>query len=382
MTIRRVLLLSGASLVGQNLLGALDGRRAGLRLLATNSLADEPALFDFDAVWLTPGLRADPAAFPRRFDQVLAEAEPDLIVPCRDDDVAWLADLARTRPELRERSLCGDPEIARALLDKDDSARLSARLDLPFVATLACDRGIDALRGFARSHGYPLLAKPREGFASRGVRLIPDDARLARLAGRPDYVVQRYLGDPAVVRAWLDGLAEDGIPLFHSFEETKISLQARITRAGEVGGVFVTGNAMRQGRSERVAIETAGDAHELAWRCARAFAADGWRGPLNIQCQRAPDGGLAIYEYNGRFTGATAARQLLGFDEVGETLTDWLGWRPPVAMTRTPANNVSRLLVSRCVDAAALAELTAAGRWRAAPLTPADGSPGAGRSPH
>lgn len=372
-TNNRVLLLSGASLVGQNVLGALDGRRAGLHLMATNSIANEPALFDFDEAWLTPGLRSDPSAYLERFLEILEEAKPDLIVPCRDDDIAWLAELAWQRPQISRHCLCGAPELAKAMLDKEDSARLSNRLGLPFAPTLGTDFTPEALRQFAKSNGYPLVAKPREGFASRGVRLILDDAQLTHLSGNTDYVIQPYLGDPDAVQNYLNDLTEKGIPLFHSFEQTKVSLQVRITRSGEVAGWFVTGNVMRQGRSEIVAIEPALDAHELAARCARAFADAGWRGPLNIQCQRARDGKLAIYEYNGRFTGATAARRLLGFDEVGQTLEDWIGWKPLGEMQPVAVTSVSRLPVSRCIDQDRLATLLASGRWHAAPLSKSTG---------
>ena len=52
-----ILFLSGASLVGQNILSALAGRRAGLHLAAINSVANEPALFDFDEAFLAGNLK-------------------------------------------------------------------------------------------------------------------------------------------------------------------------------------------------------------------------------------------------------------------------------------------------------------------------------------
>ena len=56
----RILLLSGGCLVGQNVLACLAERRASLHLAATNSTAAEAALYDFDAVYLTPEVRRDP----------------------------------------------------------------------------------------------------------------------------------------------------------------------------------------------------------------------------------------------------------------------------------------------------------------------------------
>lgn len=357
-----ILLLSGASLVGQNVLACLGGHRHDLELVAANSAPDDPCLFDFDAVYLTPENRRQPDAYSARFRELLAEVDPDLVIPCRDDDVTFLAGERDRQPEMACRFLCGDAMLAAAMLDKLESARLSARLGLPFAPTL--DAGVDpatALR-FAVEHGFPLIGKPRRGFASHGVRLILDRQQLENACGRPDYVLQKYLGNAEAVRRLADAIARNGLPLFHTLEEPKLSIQALVAPDGAVRQVFASHNLMRLGRSERV--EVVGDAAVLtagtSW--ATAFACAGWRGPLNIQCQLGPGSEATIYEYNGRFTGATAARQLLGFDEVGLALRDWLGL--PLLPPLPSADMVVRQSVSRPVDTSRVAQLRRDGCWR------------------
>lgn len=360
-----ILFLSGASLVGQNVLAALGPRRAGLHLAAINSVASEPALFDFDEAFLSGKLKDDPEAFGQRFDAVMDTLQPRLVIPCRDDDVAWLAIRAATLPpQDATRFLCGAPGPALAMLDKAASAALSDRHGLPYAATLATDTDATRLIDFAARHGYPLIAKPRQGFASRGVFLVHNEAQLARLAGRPDTILQRYLGDRADVQAYLDGIARDGIPLFHSFEADKHSIQAFIAPDGSLKGLLATRHAMRQGRSERVARNPDPALLQLGQRCARAFTAEGWCGPLNIQCQRTPEGDYAIYEYNGRYTGATGARQLLGYDEVGMGLEHFGGIQLPesTAPEHWP-DAVQRLPVSRAVEAGWAETLERTGHW-------------------
>ena len=88
----RILLISGGSLVGQKVLDALAGRRSGVELVATNSVPTGISLFDFDAVYLTLETVGAPAAFERRFSEILALERPDLVIPCRDDDVVFLAE--------------------------------------------------------------------------------------------------------------------------------------------------------------------------------------------------------------------------------------------------------------------------------------------------
>lgn len=370
----RILLLSGGSLVGQNVLACLEARRDALRIAATNSIADDPALFDFDAVYLMPPGRADPQAHARRFADVLAHFSPDLVIPCRDDDVSFLAGRRARQPALARRLLCGDAGVAAAMLDKLDSARFSAAHGLPFVPTLDARGDVAAARRFAADHGWPLIAKPRLGFASQGVRLVLDDRQLEHACHAPDLVLQKYLGDAAAVHGAAHEIGERGLPLFFSFEETKLSLQACISPDGDISAVFATGNVMRMGRSERVRIVDDADVLAAAREWAGVFARAGWRGPVNMQCQRDAGGTLAIYEYNGRFTGATAARRLLGFDEVGRALTDWID-APAAAGGTQPVREVVRHLVGRPCRPADTRQLLESGCWErtrphAAPRSP------------
>ncbi|TAG82485.1 MAG: hypothetical protein EAZ24_02570 [Burkholderiales bacterium] len=317
--------MSGGSLVAANVLSTLSSRRSALRLVAMNSVADEAILSDYDEVWLTSEIdRSD--EFATRFADVVSATKPDLIVPTRDTDVAWLASYQQGAPQQHHKLLCGAVRIANAMLDKLDSAELARELDLPFAETVGCTDH-QRLREFAKKHGFPLIAKPRCGFASRGVRVVVRAEQLGWLSGRDDYVVQEYLGNHARVAAHVASEEAEGIALFHSLEEIKISLQANIDSNGNVTSSIATRNTMLLGKSVSVSRETSADTQALTRRSAGAFAVAGWRGPINVQCQRGPDGQLKIFEFNGRFTGATSARRWLGHDEVGDTLRHWLGWQ-------------------------------------------------------
>lgn len=372
----RLLLLSGGSLVGQNVLASLGDWRRRSHVAAMTSEPDEPAVFDFDAVYLAPEVGARAHEFALRFDEVMAHCSPDLVIPCRDDDVSFLSAERARRPALAARLLCGDAEVAAAMLDKLRSAEFSARHGLPFAPTITADRGEDAVRRFAAEHGFPLIAKPRRGFASRGVRLIVEPAQIGPACAQTDTVLQKYFGNAGAVRRLAADITARGLPLFHSLEDTKLSLQASIAPDGAVSGVFASDNLMRMGRSERVRVVEDSEVLATARRWADVFSRDGWRGPLNIQCHRDTSGVLTIYEYNGRFTGATAARQWLGFDEVGLVLRDWVGLDLPAA-TDTPAREVIRTLVSRVRRPAHVERLRRDGYWETpeAPRTTRAGAP-------
>lgn len=311
----RILLLSGGSLIGQNVLDVLADRRDSVELIATNSVANEVWLFDFDAVYLTPETARDPDAFTRIFIEILDRHDPDLVIPCRDDDVAFLAAYGEQRPDLRARFLCGNVHTAQASVDKRASWEFARLHRLPFAPSVATPMSPQQAQAFADEHGFPLVAKPRWGCASRGVRFMVNQAQLLRAAAQHDLIIQPYLGDAENVARYMREVEQQGAPLFHSLEDIRYSFQIFIAPDGAQAGRFFTRNFSSSGTSVQFTRYDGEDARDIANRCHDAFSHAGWRGPMNIQCQLTPRGNIVIYEFNGRLSGGTAARHQMGFDE-------------------------------------------------------------------
>ncbi|MDL2337017.1 MAG: hypothetical protein QFE16_04165 [Pseudomonadota bacterium] len=314
-----LLLLSGGSLVGENVIDALGDRCSALRLVATNTQPWAPSLARVDRVCLAPPTAGDPQSFKTLLMQLVKEERPALVIPCRDDDVQCLAHWAGELRDLGAQPLVGSPTAAAHIVDKWRSAQLSVARGLPFArSALAADPiAVEALLGDV---GWPLIAKPRAGFASLGVRILRQWNQLEAVLGDPAMLVQEYLGSREALAGYLDELERLGVPLFNSFEESKYSLQVFIGPAGDIVDHLVTRHSMKQGKSAQVEVWADAQLDALALRTAGIFSEAGWRGPLNVQCQHCPDGRFVIYEYSGRFTGATSARALLGYDEVGLAL--------------------------------------------------------------
>ncbi len=215
---------------------------------------------------------------------------------------------------------------------------------------------------FAREVGWPLIAKPRLGFASRGVRLLFTESQLKAAAALPELVFQEYLGDPQPAVSFLSAVESGRLPIFYSLETEKHSVQLYIRGDGSTAGPFCTRHRMREGKSISVEAVDSAELTVLAARYASTFRDAGWRGPLNIQCQRRPGGPLKAYELNGRMTGATAARLFLGFDELGLAMQDLLNMRPPEA---APSSSTVPLKFQRttAVASADIKNLEDAGVW-------------------
>jgi hypothetical protein len=359
---KTLLFLAGGSQVAQFILTCLQGRRESLRLIATTSLADDPGLWQYDKVFLVPPTARQAEAFKQRVQDIIDREGADLVIPCRDDDTVALAEMADAQPALSPRALCGPGTLARALHDKWASALLCREHGLPYVESWI-EGGSESAEAFAARVGYPLVVKPRDGFNSHGVFVIDTPLQLARALARGHQVVQEYLGEPQRIAELKRSMQLDGLPLRYSLRGEKPSIQLMFSPRGEHVASFATLNA--QGFASRQVRPTA-DAETLALtrQCGAVFARLGWRGPINVQCERDARGRLRIHEFNARYSASTAERCLLGYDEVALGIELFTGLVLPGTRWFTrPARRVVSQMSPRAVDPADADALQEHGWW-------------------
>lgn len=360
---KTLLLLSGGSQVAQFIAASLQGRRDGLRIVATNSIADDPELWAYDRAYLVPPTSREPEAWRARIVEIISRERPDMIIPCRDDDVEPLALLSEGDAALYARSVCGPSAIAHAFGDKWLSYLLARQQGLAFAESCLASEAPDVLRAFVERVGYPVIAKPRDGFSSKGIFLIDSDAQLMHMRERGNYVLQEYLGNPERFAQFKADLTTVGIPLFHTLHGEKHSLELMFSPDSTPHGVFATYNEQRfRARFVRPNIEDATLA--LGAECNRVFSKLGWRGPLNVQCQLDRHGAVKIHEFNGRYGALAAERTLLGYDEVSLGIRLFAGYDvPPSRWDREPARWACAQLVSRAPIPSHVEALNRDGVW-------------------
>jgi ATP-grasp domain len=265
-----LLFLSGGSQVAQFMLATLRERREGLRLIATTSVADDPGLWEYDKVYLTPATRGEPEAFKQQVATILREEGVDLAIPCRDDDIAALGEIAEAQPEWWPRVVCGPSKLARAMDDKWNTYVFCREHGLPCAESFIAG-GAESAREFAERVGFPLVAKPRDGFSSKGILLLGNLEQLLRAAARPNYVVQDFLGAPEVFADFVASLERDGVPLHHTLHGLKHSIELMFDPQSRHVASFATYNR-QEFRARRVEPNTDAETMALARQCGEVFS--------------------------------------------------------------------------------------------------------------
>jgi carbamoyl-phosphate synthase large subunit len=365
-----LLLLSAGSLLGQNILDCLEGRRSGVRVTGINSQSANARIFRCDRVHLSP--RSDEPDFESFLIDKIEAEQPDLILPGRDEDVLHLAELSLRYPSLRVRIPGGSVEGARIMYDKGLSYQFACKYSLPFVPSLipeatAPNREIQAWA----STRYPIMAKPAQGFGSNGIRIITDETQLSALLeiSRVGLVLQELVdfGEERLQR--LLSLREElaaGIPLFFQVPDTRqFAGQAIILPDGSIGGLFTSRSLMVMGRCEASEPWADPALEQVTRQYAEAIAAIGWRGMFNLQCRQDPEGQYLAHEMNGRMSGSSSARRWLGFDEIRQLVQAFAGIDigPGEEAPFDRVDSVQRSLTDYLVPADGLSALVQHGVW-------------------
>ena len=257
----------------------------------------------------------------------------------------------------------GSGEIARITCDKWLSHEYALARGLPFARSMR-DSDPAAVQAFIAAVGFPVLAKPRDGFSSQGIYLLDSLAQVERWLSARNYVIEEYLGPANDVQKFREGLERDGVPLFYMFHaRPRFSAEIIISPSGELVGEFCTDNEPTW-RARYVEHCKDADGVALMRQCAQVFARDGWRGPLNIQAQRDRTGVLRIHEFNARLTAPTAERYFMGYDGFAKLVKAFTGFAlQPSPWDTHPAPRANSQLSSRAADPRRVATLQSTGRW-------------------
>lgn len=320
---KKILITSIGSLVGQNILEVFYKRNIDFSLIGTNSIANAP-VYGCDKTYLVPESNLNSLDFKDSLSNIIKVESPDLIIPGRDIDVIILSILKKDFRHAKGCFLVGEQRLAELMLDKIMSFQFAKKEGLPFAETVICDleNNKEAVDQLVDRFGFPLILKPTKGFASKNVSIVFNYDQLRRM-NSSEMILQEYLGDVSNVIEFKNRIKVEALPLFYSLEETKFSFQFFIDQSRNLKGKCSTIHNMKSGASLSVELNLDESSDRIINMFFKAFQKNGWFGPINVQMQKSSHTGeIKAYEFNGRFTGATAARYFLGYDEVGLALEE------------------------------------------------------------
>lgn len=242
----------------------------------------------------------------------------DLVIPGLDDEALIFAQNADKFQKSGIKAIYAGEELISICRDKE---RMSTELNqIADVFVKNYNRqtlGSDIEKGLV---DFPFIAKPRGGFASKGVEIIRSKTDLGKITD--DHIIQELAiptrQDPNY-SFYINQIEKNKNP-----QVSEISIQLVYSPEGQLMGRMFSYNKLNNG----VPIEIVPLDNDYVWsvidRLTPAFLKMGLRGPLNIQ-GRLTENGLKLFEMNPRFTGITGLRALMGFNEVEACVKEWLG---------------------------------------------------------
>lgn len=242
------------------------------------------------------GKRWNDPALSGHLAEIVREKGIRMIIPFVDGAVGPAGDFAARFPELKVFVPGSDAALAGIMFDKTHAAGLFERLGLPVPPTASPQN----------TGGFPLIAKPRRGSASKGIRIITSADGLKSLPSPDNYLIQEY------------------IP-----EREEISVDCYISvRTGEILTISPRRRVETLG-GEAVRSITVDDPAATAL-AKRTIQATGLRGAVTIQLIRdlSQPGRLLIMEINPRLGGAVVCSIGAGADIPGQIADEALGLTP------------------------------------------------------
>lgn len=286
----RVLVTGVGGNIGQGVLKSLAACGLASHVVGTDANPLSLGLFQVDKGFAVP--KATDPGFFEAFAAILRAEQIHIVFVCADTEILPVAMLRdRLEAATGAKVILSAPEVVERCADKWLTAQWFCQARLPHPQTvLASDAA--GLESLAVRTGFPVVVKPRCGYASMGLVVARNPEHLRAAAA--------VLGDSGIVQQHLSS-AE------HEYTAATFS-----SRPGEVEAGIVMRRELLQGTSYRV--EPVFDAELTGAVLGWGRAMQGL-GPLNFQF-RVTDKGPVCFEVNPRFSGTVGIRFRFGYNDV------------------------------------------------------------------
>lgn len=342
--------------VSQSIQKALGLATLPTRVLAACITPSAPGLYVADRAFISPLARDD-----EFIPWLLSVCERERVDAVMSGSELVLEALAPHAAMIRERTgavaIVSSPEVLATGRDKLLTCRWLESLGLP-VPGYASLSDADAVRGLVERCGFPLVAKPRFGKGSEGILTVRNERELDRVLGAEDLSLRE------VVRGHV--LAEDLMLQEHLGDENEeYTAGCFCDSDGELCGTIVLRRRLQAGTTVIAELGVFPEVREAAGAIASALRP---LGPCNVQL-RLHGGQPVAFDINPRFSGTTAVRARMGFNEVEAALRHFVLGEPVPTLKDAGSGVALRYWNEIYVPAATVSEITIAGELRD-PRTP------------
>lgn len=242
----------------------------------------------------------------------------DLLIPGHDDEAQILAANATEFKKINVDVLTSSIELINICRSKDKLGNFFSEAKDLFVRSYTYDEIVNANK-FGSELSFPLIAKPKNGYASRDVYIVQSINDIERLGNKLIYqeIAIPEKNDPA------HDIYIENLKIDINTQVGELSIQLLADREGKIHGRFATYNKLNNGIPIEVIPYESSKLDKAIDRLIPLIQEKGLRGPINLQ-GRMTDNGLKIFEINPRFTGITGLRAKFGFNEVAACIKNWL----------------------------------------------------------
>jgi nucleoside-diphosphate-sugar epimerase len=301
--------------VGQSVINSLRLSRLSLKTVGLGTNPFAYGAYDCDTYDYTKSIYDK--GYVDNLIEKCKEHNIDLVIPGLDDEALIYAQNAEKFKKAGIKAMYADEDLISICRDKERmSLELNKVVDVFVKSYNKKTLSDDIASGKVK---FPFIAKPRGGFASRGVEIIRSEEDIIKITD--EHIIQE-LAIPCKVdpnyEYYVGQIAKNRNP-----QVSEISIQVVYSPEGKLMGRMFSYNKLNNG----VPIEIVPYENDYIWsivdKLTPVLLKMGLRGPLNIQ-GRLTENGLKLFEMNPRFTGITGLRALMGFNEVEACVKEWL----------------------------------------------------------
>lgn len=332
--------------VGQSVLRALHLSSLPLRIIGFDVNPWGAGLYTCSKGYTIP--HSSNPSFIEQLLEKLPQEEVTVLIPGSDPEVTVIAGAREKFLSSGIFPVTGSSESVALCRDKLAGYRFFNDHGIPFVRTAPAKEAF----ALADEAGFPIIVKPVGGSASRGISIAFNKRQLEQQLEGEIKIVQEYLIPESWGKKQHELTAEDVYQGSILRQTDEISIQMLFDHQGNFLGKYTSCNVLRDGVPLLIDPMSVPPAEEIAFEMASLLVEKGFIGPCNLQCKITEHGPI-FFEINARFTGITAVRAAMGFNEVEAVLRRVL-FDEPLDEVKKRLNVPQNLVCSRYITEAVI----------------------------